>query len=148
MIYNDEQLATPEQMNEMAKAYKTFLNAKVCSNNKDNFSAYKECCHLFNTCGYLANKLLTGANGKKLKQVFLDTHSLLLKNAKLFYSYFESSPTEEEIIFSRNFLKSTKLLIVSLIELANNLTPLASQPTFQQMIAEILQCSKQVITLL
>lgn len=148
MIYNDEQLATPEQMNEMAKAYKTFLNAKVSSESKENFNAYKECCHLFNTCGYLADKLSTRANGKKLKQVFLDTHSLLLKNAKLFYSYFESSPTEEEIISSRNFLKSTKQLILSLIELASNLVPLASQPVFHQMVTEILQCSKQVISLL
>ena len=144
MVYNDEQLASIDQMEQMARAYKDYLTksqAACCPSNFDTLS------HLFNEAGCLAGKLLSKASGKKSKQTFNGIYNSLLNGAKTFYTHFDKSPKEEVINYPKNFMKSAKQLIYCHLEIITNLIPLSNIPKFESLISELITNIKSLIEL-
>ena len=142
MIYNDEQLASTRQMEQMAKAYKDHLLKTQTATQIENIDTIS---HLFNEAGCLANKLLTKASGKKSKQTFTQIHDKLLSCAKTFYSTFATLPQEEVITSPKNFMKSAKRLALCQIELITNLMNLNPNKVIEEIINNILTNIKLLV---
>lgn len=142
MIYNDEQLASTKQMEQMAKAYKEHLLKSQTATQIENIDTIS---HLFNEAGCLANKLLSKASGKKSKQTFSQIYNQLLSSAQTFYSTFNTSPQEEVITHPKNFMKSAKRLVFCQLELISNLMGLKKHEEVEKIINNLLTNIKLLV---
>ena len=140
-MYNDEQLATPIQMEEMAKAYNEHLNKKSEISNE----SFTLLSHLFNEAGCLISKLQTKASGNKMKTTLASVHSNLLESAKLFYTLLGKSPIEEEITYAKNFIKCAKQLVICNLEIIKHIGPLARTLECETIINNLVENIKLLI---
>lgn len=134
MQYNDEKLAGPEQMNEMAKAYASHITQQ---NKKEEFTCYSSCAHTFNEAGGIITKLKTKATNKKVLKILNAVYEDLLNDAKKFYNYFNSSPKEEELTLSKSYFPLLKQLITCLLSLTNQLLPLKEEKEIYSILTSL-----------
>ncbi len=152
MKYDDNKLASLDQMEQMARAYSEQMKKpKVpdwvkCHILANNFAGFPICCHYFDFAKYLVNFISTKTNSASYKKKINDLNEMLSKNILIFDLFFEDRlHPEQKISFFGNYISANKDLASTLLCLCQSLLPLSCEQQFSTMINETIDSVKLII---